>query len=50
MDNAKVAIFEEFDAIREILSSEVVRRGHILTASTANMNDAREAIGAIEED
>lgn len=50
MNGARVAIFEDQEAIREILSLSLTTRGHMVTLEAESMEAARSALDLISED
>lgn len=50
MDGARVAIFEDHEGIREILSLGLTTHGHTVTLQAGSMDAARDALQVITDD
>lgn len=50
MDHARVAVFEDQESIRQILSLSLSARGHTVALEACDMDAARNLIETLEED
>jgi DNA-binding NtrC family response regulator len=49
MEKAKVALFEDDEAIRDFLRRRLLRSGHSIEVVASNMSEARQVVASLEQ-